>query len=285
MLPQENLMNLAIKNTLSWENTDANISNSTESSDMLWCDTIFNVVHELFSSNTHTMLKTVSWERQVGFLHLLEQIVKIMGFTVTSYVELFSKLILCILANATSAVSVSAEVEQIDEYKIEEEEENDDEGDVAAMTDPRQRIVNQSTKVRALCLKRLSELVTQYHNAVDFSLIGNSVWAYLDSNLMALPSSIMHCRKPPALLCLIHSLMTFQNTKSIISSRNNIIITVINCVATPKVDQSIVYMLLDILSMLLELECGAILLPHSEVRKFVVIISTTLTLLIVNFKL
>ncbi len=109
------------------------------------------------------------------------------------------------------------------------------------------------------------EIVVQYHKVVNFNEIGNQIWKHLDSNLIALPSSITNNKKPPALLSLIHSFASYESTINIIGQRPNIVKVIILCVASQKVDQSSVQLVMDILTFLLQYENGKNILPYSEV--------------------
>jgi hypothetical protein len=47
-------------------------------------------------------MNSISWERKVGFLHLLEQVIKIIGFNATDYAPMFFKILTILISNANS---------------------------------------------------------------------------------------------------------------------------------------------------------------------------------------
>ena len=83
--------------------------------------------------------------------------------------------------------------------------------------------------------------------------------------LRAIPGSICGSisSKAPALLRLIHSLVQYDRTISIIASREEIVRIVIQCVASHRVSQNIVAVVMDIFSTLLNFNDGSVVLNNS----------------------
>jgi hypothetical protein len=141
----------------------------------------YAAVSTIAQSMTAREISHVAWERQIGFLHLLEQTVRLLGFGISAQVEVLVKVLLAMLSGSQAGawkrqhiggestdveVDVDVEVEEEGEVKDEEEEEevNEDamevvkegEGQEASMTSSHYRDANQSSKVRSLSLLRLS---------------------------------------------------------------------------------------------------------------------------------
>ena len=115
-------------------------------------------------------LNEIAWERQIGFLHLMQPIIRILGFGITSYVPLLHQVILTMLNHAQNIRSRSSEVgavEVIKEYDDEEEQQNlkdvtvttttnDASGDDDDAVSRRHRDEAQALRVRSLCLLRIA---------------------------------------------------------------------------------------------------------------------------------
>ena len=108
----------------------------------------------------------MSWERQLGYLHLLEQIIRVVGFRVTTYVPYMTSIVLQLLKyslhfrKADLGVVNDAVADDPDVGDYDEEKDEDDEEVKSTATSKsrahRLRSLNQSARVRSLCLLRLS---------------------------------------------------------------------------------------------------------------------------------
>ena len=151
----------------------------------------YGIVDNIASSMTVHEVTNVQWERQIGFLHLLEQTVRLVGFGVTDHVGVLLKVVLAMLSGAQSGVwsskgtdvrvsdvrsgdSAGVDVGVLDENEDEEGDDVDVEGDekeqrkegtegragredgVEERTASYHRDINQASKVRSLSLLRLS---------------------------------------------------------------------------------------------------------------------------------
>ena len=113
-----------------------------------WYTIIDNIINNL----TTEQLQSVPWERQIGFLHLLQPIIRILGFSVTSYVPVMHKVILIMLNNAQeirSKLSELTTVEVAQQYDEDEEVVVDDQMKL-------RRDDGQALRVRSLCLMRIA---------------------------------------------------------------------------------------------------------------------------------
>ena len=100
VLPQSTLLqeatNIATKATIN-SSTSASILNSnlTDKSER-W----YNKILEIASSMTVNEIYLVPWERQIGFLHLLEQTVRLIGFGISNEVGVLLKVVLAMLGGS-----------------------------------------------------------------------------------------------------------------------------------------------------------------------------------------
>ena len=143
----------------------------------------YAAVSTIALSMTAREISHVAWERQIGFLHLLEQAVRLIGFGISAQVEVLVKVLLAMLSGSqvgawkrkqqsgeSADMEVDADVEEEGEGKEEGEEdvnedsmevvkgegEGEGEGEEKSMTSSHYRDANQSSKVRSLSLLRLS---------------------------------------------------------------------------------------------------------------------------------
>jgi hypothetical protein len=165
MVPQHTLIETAKRNIVRSDDNSQERDRMAE-----WLDKLFSLVAEIYNSTASGAILQVVWERQIGYLHLLEQIVKVMGFSVTNYVNIFVNLLLSMLVSSTQIASTSNDVTHADndedDHEAEEEnhglDENEDDDDMAIDTSlidnqsSKLRDANQSTKVRAMCVRRLA---------------------------------------------------------------------------------------------------------------------------------
>ena len=109
----------------------------------------------------------MSWERQLGYLHLLEQIIRVVGFRVTTFAPYMTSIVLQLLKyslhfrKADLCVVDDAIADDPDVGEYDDEQDEDDEKDVKSTATSKSRAhrlrsLNQSARVRSLCLLRLS---------------------------------------------------------------------------------------------------------------------------------
>jgi hypothetical protein len=147
----------------------------------------YAAVSTIAQSMTAREISHVAWERQIGFLHLLEQTVRLIGFGISAQVEVLVKVLLAMLSGSQAGawkrkhlggestdMEVEVDVDVEEEVEDKEEgvegegddlnqdamevvkEEGEGEGQEASMTSSHYRDANQSSKVRSLSLLRLS---------------------------------------------------------------------------------------------------------------------------------
>ncbi|CAE7481523.1 unnamed protein product, partial [Symbiodinium microadriaticum] len=104
-------------------------------------------------------LRGVMWERQIGFLHLLEQTIKQVGFGLTNYVPIFNEM-LCLLLRAAqrSGQAHGAATDRLDEDEA--DLAGGDEDSISGChdhgSDVQAVVAVQSSRVRLMCMKRLT---------------------------------------------------------------------------------------------------------------------------------
>ena len=200
----------------------------------------YTEVHQCATELTVSDVQELSWERQVGFLHLFEQTIKLIGFGATAHVGVLLRVVLTMLrgsqsslwrksTNEASVVDIDDELEALDA----DDEDDDDihergaNDDVAASGEESENVVNekrgahlrhanQASKVRNLALLRLSEAVHQYHGTFDFSSLRHELLEPLRPLIAALPGAVVSSSKPPALLKFIHAVVYYPVTAGMV---------------------------------------------------------------------
>ena len=146
----------------------------------------YAAVSTIAQSMTAREISHVAWERQIGFLHLLEQTVRLVGFGISAQVEVLVKVLLAMLSGSQAgawkrkhfggeSTDMEVDVDVYVDVEVEDKEgevgEGDDlnedaievlkeggegEGQETSLTSSHYRDANQSSKVRSLSLLRLS---------------------------------------------------------------------------------------------------------------------------------
>jgi hypothetical protein len=238
-------------------------------------------------------LDDTSWDRFVGFMHLLESAIRLLGLRLSRYVPLLLKMVLLILshvqgwreafleAHSSSSKGEQGKVEepgchadaQLESLEMEvdgnEPLESSGTGDGVVA-----RLAAQSTRLRSMALLRLAEMVRQY-GSVQSSQAGapallssvqllREMWVPLGPLVQALPYSISGSSKPPALLQLLGSLLASdsEQTSGIIAERPAAVRALVGCIAV-RSQAPVTAAVVTALSHLLELP-GAVLASHAD---------------------
>ncbi|KAJ1424145.1 hypothetical protein B484DRAFT_100216, partial [Ochromonadaceae sp. CCMP2298] len=195
-------------------------SASVSAADLLvWYDAMDALILSLQPED----IAAVAWERQIGFLHLLEPLVRVLGFSVTKYVPVLVRVVVAMLTHAQQCRERAAAAlgqregqgKEEGDGDLEEEDEGED-GAVAVKAVGEQRLRRdsvQALRVRSLCLLRVAEMVDQYHAVFDFAAEADALLRPLHTLVLALPSAISSARAHcPAMLRILHSMSQYPAT-------------------------------------------------------------------------
>jgi Down-regulated in metastasis len=231
VLPQAALLSAATALSKSSESDTTRPAHMslTDRSD-LW----YSAVTRIAESMTVHEIGEVAWERQIGFLHLLEQTVRLVGFGVTEQVGVLLKVVLAMLSGsqtgawtARNSIKDAAHTNADDEVNREADgnEVEDDEMDVeGGGVEPaaegnvavHHRDANQASKVRSLSLLRLSEMVHQFHGTYSFVPLRKELLSPLGGLIAALPGAVTGSSKPPGLLRLLSAFVRYDETVGVV---------------------------------------------------------------------
>lgn len=112
-----------------------------------WYDSIDSIIMSLEAEE----LSKVAWERQIGFLHLMQPIIRILGFGINAYVPIFHKVVLIMLNHAQN---IRAKVSEASAIETDADVEDDEENDTTVANRSRDNV--QALRVRSLCLLRIA---------------------------------------------------------------------------------------------------------------------------------
>eukprot|EP01041_Mallomonas_annulata_P001346 gene1346-2596_t len=229
----------------------------------------------------------VSWDTQLGYLHLLEQIIRLIGFGFTSHVNVLTHLVLvmlthaqkkresCVMSGSVVGIDVDVVDDEVDAL-LDEKLSMTHTGivttttttttttDISATTASDDKQIHaQSGKIRTMCLLRLAELADQYYAVFDFLVLAGDIWSPLHTLLEALPNSLVSTSRAPALLKLIHSFVQHPQTMELVVCHDYVVQQAIRSIAS-KCEPNVTKMVMDIVVELLEWNGGAVVLPLSE---------------------
>lgn len=168
MLPQQTLLESAKAMVLAKkarERTHAQAGN-LRVRNLGWYDVVTKAACALRAED----VALLSWEKQVGFLHVLEQAIKLIGFGVSEHVQVFLKVVLVMLGSAQkntlrlANVKDRAGADAADDDENEDDEGPEGEGDGEGGEGEGEGVVelsngrdaNQASKVRNMSLQRMA---------------------------------------------------------------------------------------------------------------------------------
>lgn len=185
--------------------TDMNISETGHGNVAHFRDMIQAVKSDVFAS--------VPNQRQEGFLNLLSDVIKKLGFSVSNFIPTFVELILGILGN----IEAPKEDEKMDDASDEEPKD----------------IIGSSRngKLRSLCFNRLSELMSQFAGHIDFLQFSETLWAVTSRALDTLPSSTINASNAPSLLVLLVTMSAHDSLLPILAVNDNAVVQVFKCLS------------------------------------------------------
>jgi len=231
----------------------------------------YDVVEKIVMNISPGDITSIAWERQVGFLHVLEHVVKVIGFNAKNHIQHFIKLVKTFMANAETLkkqlISESEkDIKEEEEADVDEIPDNDDDNDDDNENEKSNinlKHNNLIIKIRTMCINRLAEMVHQYHDITNFSTYYENIFDPIQSLLTALPTSLLGTNKPSALLKLIHGLVKYNKTSDIVINNEFVLVTVIQCVAS-RTENAVTSIIMEILTEIMNINGGESIFKHAE---------------------
>ena len=255
-----------------------------------WQDRVLDLVsHHLNSS----ALAAIAWEKQIGFLYLLGEAIKVLGLRLTSYMPMMFRVILAVVENSqqirselvyTKSASIKDNIsEEIDCIEIEESEERELE-DVDNGTDKDIKSFSATVRVRSLCLLRVLgvrttlvnlirlknshflDVIGTFNDELDFAIYMTPFFSCTSQLLALLPSTVSgSASRPPVLLRILHQLTQFEKTVAVVAEREDVVKIIISCVSGNKMAADTIRLVIESLLALLEFQSGLHLRKHMKV--------------------
>lgn len=191
----------------------------------------------------------VSSSRQAGFLKMVKEVAKQLGQRALPYVEGVLRLVLALLEHSNTLSESEGETRQAQqqaelvgnregftegEEDAEEEEDGMEVGDQIPVEKPDAALTSSaaagvtkfgkmmtSGTLRALCLRALSELFSQFSSTFDFASHQGALWPPLAQPILRLPGSTVGAVRVPALLALAGTLTENQQLLPMLSAASN----------------------------------------------------------------
>merc|ERR1740124_333399 len=198
---------------------------------------------------------SVSGPRREGFLNLVADVVKRMGFGVKRYIPVFLRLVLALVhdtersrktpvlgpsQSGQNQISVPISTGDDDDDVDDDDEEEEEEGDDHADGEPTEPLpidpYNRAGRIRnlcfrRLCFRRLSDLILQFAPAYDFTPFSTPLWSALLPALYNLPVSVVYASHTPSLLRLLLSLSSHPLTIPLLLEEATSVSAVFRCIA------------------------------------------------------
>lgn len=182
-----------------------------------------NMIHQVLLLTTVEEISGVPSQRLEGFLNLLQEVIKKLGFGVVKFIPVFVKLILCILEHLESFRKMATT-----ESEISQKEEDEEFGEETQQESGSNRV----GKIRSLCFLRLSDILSQFADATDIPWPANELWRILKPAMESLPNSIISANNPPSLLVLLETMSSHPNLITLLAKDEISVVTVLNCISS-----------------------------------------------------
>jgi hypothetical protein len=131
----------------------------------VWYGTTLDVVQNHLSVDDY--LKVPS-DRQIGFLFLLEQGIKILGFNFSNYIPILNQVVISLMTACLSLTTTDDDNESVEDGPDDALSDHDNEGEITSRATS-----DHGGQVRAMCLRRLSGKPLRHSLSLAHRLIRN----------------------------------------------------------------------------------------------------------------
>lgn len=156
---------------------------------------------------------SIQVQRKEGFLNLMSDVVKKLGFGIVDFIPVLINLTLRFLKHS-------------EEQRMYLKNQAQDKASTENECEPK-----QDGRIRSLCFLRISELMCKFASKFDFTQSCTKLWPYLDQALVTLPRSVVHAEKPPSLLIMLVTMSSHPNLIKHLYGMDDAIAAVIQCIA------------------------------------------------------
>lgn len=222
-----------------------------------------SILSKLLTINTIDLSQT-SWERIKGFLYFLEPAVSNFGFIIKDMVPVVHKVLLEIFQVAKDTRNATLNITSADDVRNDvDEEETQEIQQHRGKTGDRAELVI-ANECRTLAIKRLTELLEQYHTIYAFNYGAEILIESLKPLVTSLKAAVHSSNKPPAILLLLEQLSQYPSTLPFITNNIVCIENILSCLSIAKTSPESMKILLKMIERILNCEGGKYLAPHAE---------------------
>lgn len=214
-------------------------------------------VDSIINSTRPESFRAIPWERQIGFLYLLQHIIKVLGYRVQIYVSKLVSMVSYMLQHCQSDFS---SIQEIIEDTDDQFDNKVDDNDIEVSHLDTKNI----SRVRTMCIHRLEEFVHQYYDTFDFSDVFPILFDSLSSLIRILPQAISTAPKAPILLKLISALVNYDTTIHIPADSRIVCESLIRCLSVSRVQPDIVKLVTTSILNLFSINNGQVIAPYAE---------------------
>ena len=176
---------------------------------------IRNMIHLTENISEHEFYFHTQIQRHEGFLNLIGDVIKQVGYGIEDFISVFMNLIICL-------------IEATEKYRGNENEEDSDTSSENDDFKPNNRI----GKIRNLCFKRISELLKKFSQTFDFKYFSERLWMALSPAVSHLPNTVINAERAPSILLLLESLSSNINLIQLLYDHPGSVKSVFECVAS-----------------------------------------------------
>lgn len=210
-----------------------------------------------------------SWDRLKGYLYSLQPAFANIGFVLSSMVPLVYKTLRMIISLCTKVKMDSHAIEDVDvEEDADEtaEQEDDDNKEEHAHKDVAYIVeMKVSSECRTLAMRRMAEMLDQYHKIFDFTENKEDLMTGLAPLLQSLYSALHSSHKTPAILILLHRFAQYPSTVSMfVEYHDQLLNNCISCLSITKLHTESARMLIQIFTHVLNFSGSEAFLPYAE---------------------
>ena len=169
-------------------------------------------------------MSNIPYQRQMGFLNLLSDVVKQFGYGVEKFIPIFVELLAGILGT-TEKFRASISQEDVTSRDLSLNDDNED--DVNDNTPPNEAV----GKIRNMSFRRISEVLLQFETSCDFLPHAKKLWSVVAPSLEYLPSSTNSAEKVPSLLHLLESISSSPKLLPLLAYHQDAAKVVFQCIS------------------------------------------------------
>jgi len=180
------------------------------------------ILHSVLSVSLDTVT-ALPTQAHIGFLYLLEVLIRQLGHRLAPFVDQFTFIVLSLCKLAEAKEILDEDEDRIVDA-LDEEHDSKDVDDV-------ERSKKGFGALRTLGFRRLSEIFAQFAQVKNFEEFGPTMWEAIRTSVNMLPSTVVHCAKAPASLLLLETISSHDRLVPLLCVHEDSVPCAIKCLA------------------------------------------------------